>query len=194
VARIDLGELELGGEHGGSLRKFARPGEPGEHRVMTKLLILASLALAPPALAGGKEGSVGVGAEVALDNAVGGLSVNYDAGLFHVGGVIGYDREKVGAADATYKFEIGARFYYHVHSAGQADFGIGGEVGIAEVPKGTGHDTHLFIDPSFQVRAFITPNVALSLTAGFVLGTVDANSIAIGGQVTAFAGFHYYFF
>ena len=135
-----------------------------------------------------------MGAEVGLDTEVGGVSMNYDAGLFHVGAVLGYERVKPAVGEAKTNFEVGARFFYHVHSAGQADFGIGGEVGIAEVPMGTGHDTHLFIDPGFQIRAFVTPNVALSFTAGVVLGTVDANSIAIGGQVNALAGFHYYFF
>ena len=179
---------------------------------MNKLVIVTSLALASPALAGGKEGSLGVGAEAELNGQVAGISVNYDAGLFHVGGVIGYSRTKPDNApagvDASTTFVIGARFFYHVHSAGQADFGVGGAVGLADVPNGNGHNAHLFLEPGFQIRAFITPNVALSFGGGIVIGTVDANSIGIGGGSTVVSagsnslslglegilGAHYYFF
>lgn len=180
---------------------------------MNKLVILGCLAIASPALAGGKEGSIGVGAEAELNGQVAGVSMNYDAGMFHVGGVLGYARVKLDNAppnsNATTEFVIGARFFYHVHSVGQADFGIGGSVGLADVPTGaTTHNTHLFLEPGFQIRAFITPNVALSFGGGIVIGTVDANSIAIGGASTSFSaggtpvsfglegivGAHYYFF
>ncbi len=180
---------------------------------MNKLVILGSLALASPALAGGKEGSIGVGAEAELNGQVAGVSMNYDAGLFHVGGVLGYGRTKPDNApsgtSATTIFVIGARFFYHVHSTGAADFGVGGAVGLADVPTGaTTHNTHLFIEPGFQIRAFITPNVALSFGGGIVIGTVDANSIGIGGGSTSVSagnnsfslglegilGAHYYFF
>ena len=172
---------------------------------MTKLILIASLALASPAFAGGKEGAIGVGAEEQVNGEVGGASVNYDAGAFHVGGVLGYERDKFGADPNTGNggvtattFVIGARFFYHVHTAGQADFGVGGQVGLAEIPfVGTmgaiDHHARMFLEPSFQIRAFITPNVALSFTGGIVIGTVDANSIAITGQVDGIAGIHYYF-
>ena len=92
---------------------------------------LGTLALASPALAGGKEGSIGVGAETELNGEVAGVSANYDAGQFHVGGVLGYSRDKASAApmaNTVSTFVIGARFFYHVHSAGQADFGVGGAI------------------------------------------------------------------
>jgi hypothetical protein len=91
-------------------------------------------------------------------------------------------------------FDIGARFFYHLHETGAADFGIGGGLGLADVPAGNNHDQHLYLEPGFQIRAFITPNVALSFTGGIVIGTVDANNVAITGQLQAFAGVHYYFF
>jgi hypothetical protein len=180
---------------------------------MNKLVIVTSLALASPALAGGKEGSLGVGAEAELNGQVAGVSVNYDGGLFHVGGVLGYGRVKPDNAapgvGASTTFMIGARFFYHVHSAGQADFGVGGAVGLADVPNGNnGHNAHLFLEPGFQIRAFITPNVALSFGGGIVIGTVDANSLAISGGSTivtagsntislgveGILGAHYYFY
>ncbi len=176
---------------------------------MNKLVMLGTLALASPALAGGKEGSIGVGAEAELNGEVAGVSVNYDAGLFHVGGMLGYSRTKPDNApagvEATSTFVIGARFFYHVHSAGAADFGVGGAVGLADVPEAMNtHNTHLFLEPGFQIRAFITPNVALSFGGGVIIGTVDANSLAIGGSngsiagmsygVEGIVGAHYYFF
>ena len=170
---------------------------------MNKLIILGSLALASPVLAGGKEGALGVGAETQVNGEVGGVSVNYDAGPFHVGGVLGYARDRFGNGTGTTgptasEFVIGARFFYHVHTAGQADFGVGGQIGLAEIPfqgtTGVDHHAHLFLEPGFQIRAFITPNVALSFTGGIVLGTVDANSVAITGQIDGIAGVHYYFY
>lgn len=165
---------------------------------MNKAVILGVLAIASPALAGGKEGSVGVGAEYGLDQgtssgAVGGISINYDAGIFHAGGMIGFDR--VGSGDASQTtFSVGARFYYHVHSTGMSDFGVGGEIGLLEEPKTPdGHNSILFINPGFQIRAFITPNVALSFTAGLVVATADGNEIALTGKFNALGGVHYYF-
>jgi len=166
---------------------------------MNKAVILGLLVVASPAFAGGKEGSIGVGIEYGLENSfagvgagVGGVSINYDAGIFHAGGMIGYSRVGEGDAAKT-DFNIGARFYYHVHSTGMSDFGVGGEIGIDEVPVANGHDSVLFINPGFQIRAFITPNVALSFTGGLVVATADGHGIALTGGVNGLAGVHYYF-
>ena len=60
--------------------------------------------------------------------------------------------------------------------------------------------TLLFIEPAFQIRAFLASNVALSFTGGFSIGAADASDLVIGGQVTGIdgqvtgmAGVHYYF-
>lgn len=165
---------------------------------MNKAVIFGLLAVASPALAGGKEGSIGVGAEYGLDEglsagSVGGISLNYDAGIFHAGGMLGFDRTGSGDAART-TFSVGARFFYHVHSTGMADFGVGGEIGLLEAPRtADGHDSILFINPGFQIRAFITPNVALSFTAGLVVATADGNEISLTGKINALGGVHYYF-
>jgi hypothetical protein len=57
-----------------------------------------------------------------------------------------------------------------------------------------GRSTNMFVEPGFQMRAFIVPNVALSLSAGIVLGLVDTSGVSFAGQLTGGAGFHYYFF
>lgn len=152
------------------------------------------LALAGSARAGGQEDSLGVGAEVMINGATGGVSLNYDVGDFHVGGFLGFAD---GAGDDDTDYTIGARFFYHLHSTAMSDFGIGGGLGFfSEDDRGMGDDrsTNLFFEPSFQIRAFVAANVALSFTAGITIGLVDADGAAVTGQLTGGAGIHYYFF
>jgi hypothetical protein len=175
----------------------------------TKLAALVLMATAGVANAGGSDGSIGVGAEFMLGNALvvsgatgtasvpalGGPSLNYDAGKFHVGGFLGIV-DPSGANNTT--IELGGRFYYHVHSTAMTDFGIGGTVGMASLDgRGPGNDerdTLLFIEPGFQIRVFLQANVAISLGAGLVIGAADASGLALVGNATGSAGFHYYFF
>ena len=152
------------------------------------VLLMAASGLAS---AGGQPGSIGVGAEAQI-NGTGGASLNYDAGEFHVGGFLGFFDPD--GADNT-EFDVGARFYYHVHSTAMADFGIGGSLGIASLPDAGGDDrqTAVFIEPGAQIRLFLAANVAVSAATGVVIGVVDASGVAITGQ-TITAGLHYYFF
>jgi hypothetical protein len=144
------------------------------------------------AQAGGQPGSLGVGAEYQLSG-LGGASVNYDAGDFHVGGFLAFaDNE---GPDNTV-FSVGARFFYHVHSTAMSDFGIGGNLGIISEPGDPDPDerlTGVFIEPALQMRVFLAANVAISAATGVVIGVVDANGVGITGQ-TITAGIHYYFF
>jgi hypothetical protein len=161
------------------------------------------LAAIPVANAGGQPGSLGVGAEAQLSG-ITGISANYDAGKFHVGGVLGY-YDPAGRDNST--FEIGGRFYYHVHSTAMADFGLGAGLGFASVPAFQGlrseRGTLVYIEPGFQTRLFVASNVALSFTAGFLIGVADASDptesqlasgLEITGQFNGIAGVHYYFF
>ena len=168
---------------------------------MSKISLLVSmivLGLAGAAHAGGQAGSIGVGAEYQLSGG-GGLSVVYDAGLFHVGGMVGFD-DPQGANNTV--FELAGEFYYHVHHSAFADFGLGGSLGFDSVPvvapMGTNQrNTEVYLEPGFQIRAFLSSNVALSATAGLVIGTVDASRVAITGQNVGAAGgvgIHYYFY
>jgi hypothetical protein len=155
---------------------------------------LSVLALgAGTAMAGGSEGSIGVGAEYQLAG-LGGLSANYDLGQFHLGGFMSFDDD--GGTDDT-DVALGGRFYFHLHSTAMSDFGIGGSFGVGFVGDGnpnTDNATVIYIEPGMQVRAFVASNVALSFTAGLTLATGDADGIAITGQPTGVAGVHYYFF
>ena len=168
--------------------------------LLTSLLLCAAVGTAS---AGGQAGSIGVGAQYQLSG-IGGLSVNYDAGLFHVGGSLGFS-DPQGPEPAT--FELAGRFYYHVHHSAFADFGLGGSIGFASVPVGMAPNstraTDVFLEPGFEIRAFLSSNVALSATAGIVIGAADAGGVAIAGSTIggtggplfdAGVGIHYYFY
>lgn len=160
-----------------------------------KTTILAAVLLASSAgiaSAGGQSGSIGAGAEVTLSG-FSGPSVNYDGGDFHLGGFLSIEDP---AGDDNTDFAIGGRFYYHVHSTAMSDFGIGGAVTFVsdDEPGFMDRASLLFIEPSFQFRAFVTSNVALSLAAGLPIGLVDADGVALTGQFNGVAGVHYYFF
>ena len=159
---------------------------------MKKTLVAAIIVFtsAGTARAGGQPGSFGVGAEFQL-NGAGGVSANYDAGQFHVGGFFGLS-DPSGANNTT--VDIGGRFFFHVASAAASDFSVGGSLGIESTHDGAGNSiTNVFIEPGFQIRAFITGNVALSFTAGIAIGAADASGLAITGDVNGQAGVHYYF-
>jgi hypothetical protein len=164
---------------------------------MSKTSLLATmfvLAAAGAAHAGGQAGAIGLGAEYQL-NGIGGISLNYDAGQFHVGGLLGFADP---AGPNNTEFDLGGRFFYHVHKTAMADFGLGGNLGLASVPPGGmgmgQRTTDVFIEPGFEIRLFVASNVALSFFGGISIGVVDASGIAITGQPTAAAGVHYYFF
>ena len=73
----------------------------------------------------------------------------------------------------------------------------GGSIGIGffgDRAPGDNNRTLVYIEPGFQMRAFIASNVALSFTGGLTLGTADAEGVAVTAQPTALAGAHYYFF
>lgn len=172
---------------------------------MTKTSFLVPLFLATAttaANAGGQAGSLGVGVEAQLSG-INGMSVNYDAGMFHAGGVLGY-YDPAGGDNSV--FEVGGRFYYHLHSTAMADFSLGGGLGIASVPTGNPadeRDLNVYLEPGFQIRMFVASNVALSFTGGLLLGLADArdrnapglaSGLEITGQFNGIAGVHYYFF
>src|SRR5215813_1351229 len=111
------------------------------------IVVVASSGLAH---AGGQPGSIGVGAEFELSD-LGGVSVNYDAGKFHVGGFLGFDDP---AGPDNDVIDIGARFFFHIASTAASDFSLGGGLGIESANGGGGRNTNLFLEPAFQIRAF----------------------------------------
>jgi hypothetical protein len=178
-------------------------------KTITLAAVLAVAISGRDASAGGTEGSVGVGAEFALNGLTGGASVNYDGGKFHFGGFLGVND---GGGDNDTNYTVGGRFFYHIGSTAMSDFGIGGTLGFLSVdgqgPMNDERSTLMFLEPSFQIRLFLASNVALSFNGGIVIGVVDADGFAlgagglvvggagggfVGGAVTGVAGVHYYF-
>lgn len=155
------------------------------------------------ASAGGSKGSIGVGGESSLgsvavlpglDFRISGMSLNYDAGEWHAGGLLGF--ADFGEEDDTF-VAIGGRFYYHIHSTAMSDFGIGGAIGMGFLGDGNPDSENpqvMFVEPGLQVRAFVASNVALSFSGGITIGLLDADGVAVASQATGSAGFHYYFF
>jgi hypothetical protein len=161
---------------------------------MKKTLLAATIvfATAGTASAGGVAGSIGVGAEFDIRGA-GGLSANFDAGKYHVGGFLGYFNP---AGDNNTEIDIGGRFFYHLASTASADFSLGGSLGFQSLNRpagGNNRATDVFLEPGFQIRAFVVPNVALSFSGGFIIGAADASELDVSGNVVAEAGVHYYF-
>ncbi|MEO7736466.1 MAG: hypothetical protein ABIY55_36240 [Kofleriaceae bacterium] len=160
---------------------------------MKQTLLVAAIVFSTVSVAhaGGLPGSIGVGTEIQLSG-VGGLSANYDTGKFHVGGFIGIADPE---GPENTRLDIGGRFFYHVASTAMSDFSVGGSIGIRSDDAGPTVDRTLevFIEPGFQIRAFIASNVALSFTGGLSIGASDASGIALDGQVNGVAGIHYYF-
>lgn len=166
---------------------------------------LALVALgASIASAGGSKGSIGVGGESSLGAitlgdpfpafSLTGLSLNYDAGQFHAGGLLGFID---GGGDNDTFIALGGRFYYHIHSTAMADFGLGGNVALGffdDDIDDNDNETFMLLEPGIQTRAFVASNVALSFSAGLTIGLIDANGVVVSAQPTGAAGFHYYFF
>lgn len=165
-------------------------------RAMNKTLIGSTFAVvsvlgAGTALAGGSQGTIGVGAEATLSG-LGGMSFSYDAGSFHAGGFLSFRDE--GQEDDT-DIGLGGRFFWHIHSTPVSDFSIGGNLGMQFVDTGPNQsDSLLYLEPAIQLRAFIAGNVAISATAGISIGLSDASGVDLTGQPTGAAGIHYYFF
>ena len=162
---------------------------------LAAMIVFASVGTAR---AGGQPNSIGVGAELQISG-LGGLSVNYDAGKFHAGGFFGYF-DPQGPNNSTVDF--GGRFFFHIASTATSDFSLGGSLGLEnanDANNATNRHTDVFIEPSFQIRAFIVPNVALSFTGGIVIGILNNDSRELdltsntSGRLTGMAGIHYYF-
>lgn len=164
--------------------------------VSTVLSVAVLIGLSGVAAAGGSAGSFGVGAEYTLLG-VGGASVNYDQGDFHVGGFMGYRSDGPNDNDDRYELDLGGRFFYHLHSTAMSDFSLGGQVAIQMLDDALPDDqdaTIFEVDLGAQIRVFVASNVALSATVGLALATADADEVQISGNVVGNVGIHYYFF
>jgi hypothetical protein len=140
----------------------------------------------------GRGGSFGVGVIAPLVIGFPGISGVFDGAAWHIEGLIGLQKANGGAPGGRVSVDVGGRFWFHIHSTSNSDFSVGG--GLTYLHLGPPDTDTLLIDAGGQMRAFVTTNVALSVTLGLGIATIDYNNLALGGNLIGAAGVHYYFF
>jgi hypothetical protein len=159
----------------------------------------------PPARSHSSSGDgagIGVGATFTLS----GLGVFgpsgqfvYDTSMFHIEGLFGFfSREVGGAGDRGTDFVFGAGGWYHFHRGASSDFSLGGALTVSTQSNPGGNSTTVTaFEPGAQIRAFITPNVALSARVGLAFQFGDTagggTDIQLLGQAQAAFGVTYFF-
>jgi hypothetical protein len=171
---------------------------------MRKTIILIGFAsvltAAAPAQAQGRSG-FGLGVETTITSEFGtpfpGVATfTYDTGTFQIGGMF----TLVAIDDTVTIIGAGGRFYYGIHRGERSDFAIGGGLALINSdPAGGGDSTTDFhLEGGAKIRAFITPNVALTtaLGLGIILADNDGGDqdvFGIVGNLTGAVGISYYF-
>ena len=149
-------------------------------------------------LAGGA--GLGLGGTVPLiGGGPAGANIVYDAGMFHVEGLLGFTSTPMMAGnDRTTNWIFGAGGWYHLHRGSSSDFSVGALISINYISAPGGSATLTAIEPGALIRAFVTPNVAVFARGG--LGILLGDSAPGGGanfyfgsQPTIVAGFTYFF-
>jgi hypothetical protein len=153
-------------------------------------------------LAGGD--GLGIGATVPLTNQIGGAgffpgaNVVYDAGMFHVEGILGFTSQPNPGTDRTSNWVFGVGGWYHFHRGSSSDFSLGGVIAIDYLSAPAGSRTLTALEPGALVRAFVTPNVAVFARTGLAILLGDSApgggaNFYLGGQPVIVAGFTYFF-
>jgi hypothetical protein len=142
-------------------------------------------------------GAIGVGAVEFLTLVTGGQFV-YDMSAFHIEALLGYNHtSNANNGGSSSLFDFGVAGWYHLARGANADFSIGGGVGLEyNAPIGGNSSTAFVIEPGAEGRVFLSPNFALSGRVGVSITTGDNNTptqISILGQRTAAFGFTYFF-
>jgi hypothetical protein len=146
-------------------------------------------------------GGLGVGA-TAFVSGLAGPEVVYDFGVWHLEGTLAFDHRGTGAngdGPSQTFFDFGVGGWYHLHLGENSDFSVGGAFGLATFSPGAGNSATAFeIEPGAQIRAFITPNVALHGGLAFVIAFGDElpplnKQFALASNLTENLGFTYYF-
>lgn len=151
-------------------------------------------------LAGGA--GLGIGGTVPLVTEIAGFlpaaNVVYDAGEFHVEGILGYRSQPNPGTDRSSNWVFGAGGWYHFHRGASSDFSLGAAIVINYNSAPGGSATLTAIEPGALIRAFVTPNVALFARGGLAILLGDSApgggaNFYLGSQPTIVAGFTYFF-
>jgi hypothetical protein len=107
-------------------------------------------------------------------------------GGFHADGFFGLRHDSPNGNSST-SFNIGGRFWYHVHAAQFADFSLGGGLGLWHWNTNPGNPNNdsrldLALQVGGQIRAFIVPNVALLADLGLGVTFSQTDNLLIGAQ------------
>ena len=145
-------------------------------------------------------GGLGLGA-TAFISGLAGPQVVYDFGVWHLEGTIAFASTPQGPMNQRgTNFDFGVGGWYHLHIGENSDFSVGGRFGLANAsPPGAGNSATGFeFEPGAQIRAFITPNVALHGGLGLIFEFGDAvppldKTIGLFSNITSNLGFTYYF-
>ncbi len=147
-------------------------------------------------------GAIGIGAEAFL-SAVNGFPLAggefvYDASAFHIEGLLGYNHtSQANNGGSSSVLQFGVAGWYHLARGTNADFSVGGGVGLVySSPLGGNSSTGFAIEPGAEARVFLSPNFTLNGRVGIAITTGDNNqptTLSILGQETAAFGFTYFF-
>jgi hypothetical protein len=155
---------------------------------------------APPAhhraaSGGGNASGLGLGASAYLSGPLG-PEVTYDFGMFHLAGLLAFNRPDNGPAPSTTEIQFGVSGWYHLHMGASSDFSLGGGIAYAHNSANNGSSA-IALEPGALVRAFVTPNVAVHARMGVVMAFDNATPInehlALTAQTMFLFGFTYFF-
>jgi hypothetical protein len=170
---------------------LAVPGEDDEDEAGGAVAGGASAGVAGEARGLGLGASSMLGLLAANNASIGvfGPAVYYDAGRYHLEGMLGF-----ASAESFTDVALGARFWYHMHQSPSADFSLGGGLGFISLDfDGGGDATVIDLEGGAQVRFFLVDNVALSASLGLALLTSDLDAVLVTGNLFGSTGIAYYF-
>jgi hypothetical protein len=121
-----------------------------------------------------------------------GINGVFDAGPWHAEATLALS--STGAGENTQRFDLAGHGWFHLHSGASSDFSVGGGLSFARIdPPGDGNSSTVGIDLGFQIRAFVTSNVAVSATGGLQVLTGDGDGFLLGGQPVGAFSLTYFF-
>ena len=121
-----------------------------------------------------------------------GINGVFDGGPWHA--EVTLSLASTGPGDNTSRFNLGGHGWFHLHSGASSDFSVGGGLSYERIdPPGPASGSVVGIDLGFQIRAFVTSNVAVSATGGLQVLTGDDDGFVLGGQPVGAFGLTYFF-
>jgi hypothetical protein len=152
----------------------------------------------PPPSSGGSGAGIGVGVAESLSGVITGQFV-YDQAVWHLEGLLSFSStSNPGGANRSTGVGFGAGGWFHLHRGASSDFSLGGALIVAtQSNPGANSTTVTSFEPGAQIRAFLTPNVALHARVGLVFEFGDTRGggtdIFLTGSPTAAFGLTYFF-